>query len=163
MSYCQIMHVWPEEKRIEPGREFRNAHGFLGRIWKSMMVKHRGLGADMYYLSLMESNWNMYEDRSIPLSHRAVLLMSYDNAMLRSKDYAAMVASLRQFSEDMPTPGVCHLRDIADEIEKTTSPAIGFYGHSVSENRFDPEYPRWGDYFDVYEQLAEVEATWAGT
>ena len=163
MSRTTIMSVWPF-RRVECATELPNSWGFAPFIWDAMSKEH--LGYKMQLSDDMEALWQLYKRDDIPLSHRAVLCMTFDNAYIRNKDYNLAATHIRQFLEDFPTipSNVNHLPEIARILDELPdSPAIGFWGTSVSDIPFQGSYNEhnddhdtfdWTTAFDIYDELA---------
>ena len=166
MSRTTIMKVWPF-RRVECATELSNSWGFCPAIWDAMYMKY--LGRKLILSDDMTALWQLYKRSDIPLSHRAVLCMTFDNAYIRNRDYKRAATHIRGFLEDFPTTKekVNHLPEIASILDELPdSPAIGFWGTSVSDTPFLGPYNEcnddydtfdWTMAFDIYDELAAQE------
>lgn len=156
MSHSTILHIWPG-KRIRYGQELRNSHGSAPVIWNALAQKYCG-ARPFGYFEVLDRLWPLYKDPSLPIAHRAVLMMTFDTAYVLRKDYARAATDIRQFLQDFPqaTGYVNHWPTIADLYESDPKiPAIGIYQTSVSENPFKDHRGRnrWSQTYSIYDEL----------
>lgn len=165
MSYTTIKAVWPGEK-VEDLKELRNSHGAAPVIWNEIAKKYLGL-RDYAYSSRTDDLWPLCERPDMPTHHRAVLMMTYDYALVMKADYRQAAADIRAFLDDFPPRAgyVNHWGAIADVFDGNPDcPAIGFHMTSLSEDPFDGPYdeetdeedpPDWSMFWDVYAEAME--------
>lgn len=155
MSRTTILSIWPF-RRIEDLMELRNSWGFAPVIWGALSKEY--LGHEMRLGEDMEELWQLYKRDDIPLSHRAVLCMTFDNAYISSRNYKEAAAHIDQFLKDFPTTlgRVNHWPEIACMFEKVPDcPAIGFHATSVSERPFQGH---WNECIEDYETFDWTKA-----
>lgn len=167
MSHTTIMAVWPGEK-ADKLRTFQNSHGSAPVIWNALAMKYLGLGNFEYSLHAREV-WPLYKRADMPRHQRAVLLMTYDNAIVMKEDYKQAAADIRAFLSDFPQNHeyANHWPEVAGLFESDPDcPAIGFHMTSVSENPFQGQWneeiedydpPDWKWYWDAYAQAEITE------
>ena len=164
MSYTTVKAVWPGEK-AEDFEELYNARASAPIIWNDMAGEY--LGHEGYLNSdKLDLLWPLYMHLGIPLHIRAVLVMTYDRAMVYKRDYARAAADIRAYLADFPGKGgINHWPRIAEIFESNPDvPAIGFHMTSVSEDLFHGPWDGeredygpldWIPFFSVYELLDE--------
>ena len=166
MSYTTVKAVWPGEK-VENLEELQNSHGSAPVIWNRMAVKYLGCDEYMYHRKL-DLLWPLYKHLGIPRYQRAVLVMTYDRALVYKADYAQAAADIRAYLKDFPDGvGVNHWPHIAEIFESNPDvPAIGFHMTSVSEDLFLGEWneeleesgpPDWAEFYSVYALLSKYD------
>lgn len=159
------MAVWPGEK-AEELEELRNSHGTAPVVWNAVAMRYLGL-ADYAYSLRTEEVWPLYKRADMPRHQRAVLLMTYDDAIVMKVDYKQAATDIRSFLSDFqPRVGYAnHWPRIAELFESNPDcPAIGFWMTSVCENPFEGPWneelercddPDWDRYWDAYSKVAE--------
>lgn len=164
MSTTTVKAVWPGDK-AEDIEELRNSHGSAPVIWNEIAKRYLGL-KDYEYSFKTDDLWPLYKRADMPKHQRAVLMMTYDNALVMKEQYKQAAADVRAFLADFPQkPDYAnHWPRIAEIFDgEPDCPAIGFYMTSVSEDPFIGDYneetedydaPDWTQYWDVY-KLAE--------
>jgi len=163
MSRTTVMAVCLGEK-AERLEELQNSWGSAPFVWNALAMQYLGMGAGEYSLRTSEV-LPMYKRPDMPSHQRAVLLMTYDNAIVRQADYKRAAADIRAFLDDFP-PRAGYANHWARIAEIFDSPpdctAIGFWMTSVSENPFQGEWneeleeyaaPDLARYWDVYAEL----------
>lgn len=167
MSYTTIVYIYPNEK-IECGEELRNSWGSAPVVWDSLSQKYLGKDPHRYMSEDMKSLWNLWKNTNIPVSHRAVLMMTFDKAYVGQENYKRAIADIKQFLKDFPQPSDCvnHWPTIAHWMKMHPEiPGMGLWCTSVSENPFDgpwnedkEEYdqPDWNDVYEIYQALDEI-------
>lgn len=165
MSTTTVKAVWPGEK-AENIEELRNSHGSAPVIWNEIAKRYLGM-KDYEYSFRSEEIWPLYKRHDMPEHHRAVLMMTYDNALVIKANYKQAAADIRAFLIDFPPiPGYAnHWPRIADIFDgELDCPAIGFYMTSVCEDNFRGSYndeteeydaPDWSVYWDAYAEAAK--------
>lgn len=168
MSTTTVKAVWPGEK-VEDLEKLRNSHGSAPVVWNEMAKRYLGL-KDYEYSLRSNEVWPLYKRADMPTHHRAVLMMTYDDALVMKADYKRAAADIRSFLEDFPTlDGYAnHWPRIAEVFDSEPDcPAIGFHMTSVSEDPFQGSYneeteeydaPDWSRYWDVYAYAAKWPA-----
>jgi len=168
MSYTTIKAVWPGEK-AEDLQELRNAHGSAPVVWNEIAKRYLGL-RDYEYSFRSDEIWPLYKRPDMPPHQRAVLMMTYDNALVMKVNYKQAAADILAFLSDFPPRAgyVNHWSAIADLFDSEPGcPAIGFRMTSVSEDPFlgpyndekeDYDQPDWSVYWDVYAEAEKWKA-----
>ena len=166
MSQTTIVAVWPNEKS-ECVEKLRNAWGSAPVVWNDMAVRYLDC-RDNGYWSCQDKLWPLYKRNDIPLHHRAVLTMTYDNCYVKQEHYAKAAELIRMYLADFPPDPqhVHHWSRIAEIFESNPAyPAIGFWMTSVCENPFDGEWnddveeyeqPDWSKYWSVFDILESM-------
>lgn len=146
--------------------ELRNGYGSGPVIWNDMAMHHLSCKEHGYF-SRIDEVWPLYKRQDIPLHQRAVLTMTYDNAIVKKENYAEAALHIRKYLEDFPPHEnyVNHWPRIAEIFESNPDcSAIGFWLTSVCENPFvgewnedDDDYdkPDWDKFWSVYESLGQ--------
>lgn len=152
MSETTIIYAYPGEK-YECGEELKNSWGSATYIW-DFMGKTYIPGFSMFREDHMKYLWTLWKKRSIPLYRRAVLMMTFDRALVAKENYKRAAADIRAFlSDHNDITVVNHWPRIAEIFESNPdAPAIGFWMTSVSSNPF---YGGWDD-----EKQAEIPVDW---
>lgn len=161
-----MIGVWPGDK-AETMKEFRNSWGSAPIIWDVFCQRH--LGTHPYsFMQHIDEMWPVYKKPEVPEFAKAVILMTYDNALIYRKDFARAAEDLRWFLDvyRIPEDRVNHWYAIIEILEHNPDvPAIGFWMTSVVENPFqgpfdeeldDYRSPDWSRYWDVYAEVQEV-------
>ena len=168
MSYTTIKAVWPGEK-AEDLRELRNSHGSAPVVWNEIAKRYLGL-RDYEYSFRSDEVWPLYKRPDMPPHQRAVLMMTYDNALVMKANYKQAAADIRAFLADFPQrEGYAnHWPEIADLFDSDPEcPAIGFHMTSVCEDPFhgswndeaeDYDQPDWSVYWDAYAEAEKWKA-----
>lgn len=162
MSYTTVLHIFPGDK-VECGEELKNAWGSATYVWAYMGNKYIP-HFSMFQQRAMIDLWKLYENRTIPLHQRAVLMMTFDRAYVSREHYARAAKDIRLFLRDHnDTTVVNHWPRIAEIFEGNPDvPAIGFWHTSVSDNPFHggwdeekEEYrpPNWDECYEIYTDL----------
>lgn len=165
MSRTTVMAVWPGD-RAERLLELRNSHGTAPVVWNAVAMQYLGF-ADYAYSRRAEEVWPLYKRADMPRHQRAVLLMTYDDAIVMRADYKQAAADIRAFLDDFPPRDgyANHWPRIAELFDSNPDcPAIGFWMTSVCENPFEGPWneelgmrdaPEWDRYWDAYSKAAE--------
>lgn len=179
MSYCEIIPF--VAGKPDGGEEFRNAWGGAARIWESLYaryLKDPGKEYDCWINDKTGRLWKLAHNAEVPFSARAVLVSTFDWAIVRRENFSRFVRDLREFDEQFPAPDgtVNHLPGWASHIESLerdeSVEAIGFLGTSVGESLFQEwdeeadapiiyDLNERSEHFEVYERL-EYEAVKQG-
>lgn len=163
MSHMEIKFIF-EDKTIE-SKELSNAHGGAPFVWNIVAKKYLGL-APGAYLFESEKIWPLYKKNEMPLHHKAVLLMTYDGAVITKPYFKKAAQDIRAFLADFKQESqsesrINHWNEIAQELEKDPGcAAVGFYWTSVGEDPFQGSYDEesedylpfsnWGALWSVY-------------
>jgi hypothetical protein len=158
MSYSTIYSI-KFSKQCEEIAELRNGHGSAPVIWDALGQKYLGLRP---FAFTDERIWKLYEDKSIPAHHRAVLIMTFDHAYLKKANFKRAAQDIRKFLADFPRDPqyVNHWPKIAEILESSDVEDvqnIGIQHTSVSENQFmdGSKARKKKDCYEVYETLEE--------
>lgn len=147
MSTTTIKAVWPGEK-VETLQELKNSFGAAFVVWDEIAMRY--LGAEPYgFMSLREKLWPVWKREDMPQHHKAVMIMTYDNALVMRENYAQAAVDIRAYLKDFPAKGgnVNHWDAIATMFESVPDcPAVGFWMTSTSEDPFEGE---WSDELDA--------------
>ena len=163
MSTTEIKLLKHPEGVIEE-IELRNSHGSAPVVWDIMAQNYLGLPPFGYSFQT-DKLWPLWKDLSIPEHQRAVLGMTYDNAVIIKTDFARAASDLKKFLQDFPVNPEYenHWPTILEVFESNPDcDAIGFYWTSVSEDPFLGEYNEdteeyepmnWKNYWSMYNTL----------
>ena len=167
MSRTIVIKLWPGIG-TEDLKELSNSWGFAIPVWQALSVyyfdKEMNLG-DLDYL------YPLYQREDVPLAHRAVLCMTFDNAYVSRKDFALAAEHIRQYLKDFPPKArnVDHWDTIADIFDSVPDcHAIGFWATSVSDRPFLGHYNesiddydpfKWEGAYDIYDELIPAQAS----
>lgn len=168
MSRTTIIHVYPNEK-IECGEELHNSWGSAPYVWDFLIKRYIDSAGNMMYEKYTKILWGMWKDKNVPLHQRAVLMMTFDRAYVLKKDYDRASKDIHLFLSDYNNPEVVNHWPRLSEIFDSNPdvPAIGLWCTSVSDNPFsggwdedkdEPFPPNWGECYDVYKCLDELES-----
>lgn len=136
MSYCEICVVESDGK-VSPHKEFRNSWGGAARIWHSLAREYLGDKAE--WLFDPDKLWALQDNEDISPEVRAVLISTFDNAMIKKENFEIMAILYDTFHKTYPVePGAAdHLPAIAAEIRKLIAAdnvqAVCFYWTSCGE------------------------------
>jgi hypothetical protein len=165
MSSTTIHAVWPGEK-VEDLEELRNSWGSAPPVWDAIAMRYLGMAEHECFLRI-EELWPVYDRPDMPAHQRAVLMMTYDRAMVMREHYKRAAADIRAWLVDFPQEPGCanHWPRIADLFDSEPDcPAIGFRMTSVTESLFwgqwndereDYDPPDWSQFWSVYEVADE--------
>jgi len=168
MSTTTVKAVWPGEK-AEDLEELRNSHGSAPVVWNEIAKRYLGL-KDYEYSLHSDEIWPLYKRADMPAHQRAVLMMTYDNALVMKANYKQAAADIRAFLADFPPrPDYAnHWARIAEIFDgELGCPAVGFHMTSVSEDPFlgqyneetdDHDQPDWAVYWDAYAEASKWPA-----
>lgn len=172
MSYCAIVTF--EDGMPNDIVEYKNAWGGAARIWNSLFNKYLKDPYVQYdtWLSYGTKGdrrlWDLYKREDLSMFERAVLVSTFDHAIIFMKNFQQFANHLREFANHYPVDNsVCHLLSWAGFIESCGAEAIGFYGTSVCQNlwfdwddKTEESIPynlnSRNDHFEVYELLSKV-------
>ena len=164
VSYSTIKALWPGEKQ-EDLETLRNSWGSAPVVWDALCQKYLGAAPHGFLNADLDRLWRLWEDATIPLYYRSVLMMTFDRAYVTKKDYTRAAQDIRSFLADFPQkPSYANnWPRIADVFESDPDiPAIGIRHTSVSEDPFQggwneetdsPEPLDWSTCYDLYEML----------
>lgn len=134
-------------------------------IWEGISQRWLGKSVNEYLYTPKEDQvWNLWRKPSIPLSHRAVLMMTFGRAYIVKADFARAIIDLEAFQRDFPAgKSVEHTWEgIRSLIARVQYPALGFYVHPLTENPFEGTWDKgtqsyrpfdWTTAYDVYAML----------
>jgi hypothetical protein len=173
MSRTYILSIWPGEK-YALARELRNSWGSAPLVWNAMSQKYLGTKPYEYMLgNQIEKLLPLWKDKSIPISFRAVLTLTYDRMYVLRKDYPRMVADISAFLNSFTIPSMAanHWPEIGNYLDSNPDcPAVALWCTSVSECGFEGPWNEekqchdpfdWATASDLYAELAAEEATHA--
>lgn len=145
MSTTAVYGVWPDEKKVEEVAEYSNGWHSAPLLWDELAKRYLGVDSFMFHADRL---WKLVKDDRLSRSQKAVLTMTFDNAIIMAEDYEQAVRDIKEVMGDLLIGG--HWVRIADLLaSKPNSPAIGFYWTSVSENPFDGGWTENDDGEDV--------------
>lgn len=160
MSTLTIKSVWPGEQATAL-QMLSNSFGGALVVWNELAMHY--LDAKPYeFMSLLEKLWPLWKREDVPYHHKAVLLMTYDKALVMRANYAQAALDIRAYLKDFPPRGtVNHWGAIAAMFESVPAcPAVGFWMTSVSEDPFEAPWNEeldvagdidWSRYWNVYD------------
>lgn len=178
MSYCEL--VFFRQGKAADGIEFRNSWGGSARIWDALFnryLKDPDVEYDSWLTRQMKPGgsralWDLGKRRDLPEFERAVMMFTYDFALVKQKDFPRLAADLRKFAEAYPVQrgNVDHLVSWADAIEiqiGTDADAVAVYGTSCGERWMSVPMPDDEDsrpydmavddkHWDIYEELGNT-------
>lgn len=169
MSYTTILE-------LKQGRdpvmltELMNSHGSAPVIWDEIGKRHLGWTQN-WRLQDLEILWPLHKRKDIPFHHRAVLMMTFDNAYVKRKNFKRAAKDIRKFMQDFPKKEgkVNHwpaIADLFDKYRKKECHAIGIWHTSVTENPFLGDYDDesevylpidWKKLYEIYETLEAIK------
>jgi hypothetical protein len=145
VSYCAIV-TFRDGKPAEY-EEFRNSWGGAAYVWDALFNRYLRESEYDSWMSRTQQLWDLSNSAEVPRERRAVLLSTFDYALVMRADFAQFASDLRAFRRDFgivrPNKGiggwksyevVCHLDGWAAFVESLDAEAVGFYGTSVGEN-----------------------------
>lgn len=173
MSRLTVKALWLEEK-AEDLKEFKNSYGGAFHVWKGMSERY--LGEEVSWLIVsdeLDKLWPLCAHRDIPVHHRAVLSMTYDNAYVLRHHFGRAAQDIRAWLKDFPlVGGENHWPALATLFESNPDvPAIGFHWTSVAADPFDTGWdddancetpPEWENFWSVYDEFDALEAELQG-
>ncbi len=152
--------------------EFQNSWGGAARIWGSLFSKY--IPKQHEYDNWMQAAedkrlWGICKDPRLSDAERIVYAFSMDNALVKKEDFAAMAKALREFVEQNPREGICHLEAFAKVFDESQGDAIGLHATSICENpwiewseELDESVPydiaKGEKHFFVFESLSDFAA-----
>ena len=156
MSYTTIVNI-KEDNTNESIIELKNSWGSATVIWSEFCKEYMGIDNKKTILSDSDYDrlWTKYKDSSIPIHHRAVLMMTYDGAYVDKKDFKRAESDIRKCLFDLlydyDKLAVNHWPKIADVFKKDQGyHRIGLWCTSVCENPFNGE---WNEELEEYEPI----------
>ena len=153
---------------VEEIEEFHNGHGSAPVIWDTISQKYLGLRPFEYSFHT-DKLWPLWKNKSIPKTHRAVLGMTYDDAVIIKPDFKRAADDIRQFLKDFPVnpeyenhwPAILQIFESDPDCD-----SICFHWTSVSENPFSGDWndetedydpPNWKKYWSMYYSLDKFD------
>lgn len=133
--------------------EFRNSHGSAPVVWDLMAQKYLKL-PPFNYMFNTDKLWPLWKRKDIPESHRAVLGMTYDNAVIAKKDFGRAAKDLRFFLNDFyfNPEHENHWPAILNILESELDcDAIGFHWTSVTEDPFLSDFDEDLDEYKTFD------------
>ena len=173
MSYTQL--IFFKNRVADSAIEYQNSWGGTAMIWTVLFdryctKKHQYDG--WHDQESAKQLWALTSNKDIPLSYRAALAFTYDNAYVSKKNKERFIQDLNKFREDFKfeTLGkVNHLKTWIKDIEehlKDEYTDIALYSTSVCENPWMPwdseneeglfvnlEENEDNKYWEIYEEL----------
>ena len=101
MSRTTVLKLWPRTTiNAEHLMELPNSWGFAIPVWQALSEGY----CDRKFLisENLEYLWKLHSQADIPLAHRAVLCMTFDNAYVSRKDYGQAADHIREYLRDYP-------------------------------------------------------------
>lgn len=171
MSVTTVLGLVPGES-VEELCELLNSHGTHPVIWNALCQKYYQTKDLAYNGTVLDLLWPRWQDASIPVFERALLLMTYDHAYVLKRNYARAAHDIQQWLEAHPPHSgrVNHWPALRDFYASDPPyEAIGLWGTSITENMFldldafdeeSQEYlPVTKDVlYEVYELVDSVES-----
>jgi hypothetical protein len=166
MSHSTLVEVKKGSSPIDI-MELRNGHGSAPVIWDSMFQRYVDGNGRYWEDENMDKLWPLHKDKTIPASHRAVLMMTFDTAIVRKENFPIAAADIRSFMAEFPPnpEHVNHWPRIAEYYESNPDiSALGIHHTSVSENPFDGEWDEeaeeygptdWDSVYEIYETIKQ--------
>ena len=179
MSYCEIKRF--DNDVVSDAREFRNSWGGHAMVWTrcyDRYLKDPKKDFDCWGNAGEGDRrlWDLPKRIDLPDFVRAVLVSTFDHAIVHKEHFERFRHHLRQFVEFFGTQGgVCHLIGYVEFIEANMdAQAIGFHGTSVcsdpwlehpaaSEDDDDPDLVPYNlasgkKHFETYDGIAKWDA-----
>lgn len=163
MSTMEIKLLKNEEGIVD-SIELQNAHGGCIVIWDQVAVKYLNKKPFQYF-TCTEEIWPLWKNKNLPEHHRAVLGITYDNALVLKEHFLRAASDIEKYLEDFPIDKnyVNHWEEILKVFKSNPNcEAIGFYWTSVGEDPFLGEYNEktedyeklsWEKFWSVYHVL----------
>ena len=153
MSRTTILRLWPNTTiAAESLHELSNSWGFAIPVWQALAVQYGNRPFQLH--ENLDYLWKLYERADIPLAHRAVLCMTFDNAYVSRKDFTRAASHIRQFLDAFPPKAgnVDHWMAVACMFDSIPDcHAIGFWATSVSDCPFEGSYNEATDDYDPFD------------
>lgn len=118
---------------------YQNAHGGAPLVWDHVSQKYLGT-KPFEYMFCTEKLWPLWKNRSVPKEIRAVLGITYDDAVIEKKHFAQAASDIGFFLDNFKIneSHVNHWHAIKALLESEPDcDAVGFYWTSVAEDPFD--------------------------
>lgn len=162
------------DKKPSSELQFQNSWGGAAYIWGALFCKYlrQPEQPDSAWIFHTKAVWDLASRKDIPRAYRAVLISTFDFALVAKENFGQYTKDLKDFQRTLAYPGVCHLGNWAFALEHEI-PAdvsyIGFIGTSVSGgvwSSFDEasdtdikyDLASGTQHFEVYEDLAKLAA-----
>jgi hypothetical protein len=184
MSYTAILGIWPGEK-YETIFRLHNSWGSAPPVWEALAREFLDLKKSYEYpnkgyMERIDDVFALHKDLTIPISLRAVLMMTAERVYVSRKDYARAEGDIFNFMAHYPDLSCCvedgvvlqgkrayHWPSIALYYGQNPKyPAIALHCTSVSPNPFanswketedgkdEVEVPfDWSTAYDLYAEL----------
>lgn len=171
MSSCSLIEF--RGGKPDTYEDYGNSWGGAAFIWTAIFdkwLKDPNIPYDNWMNEKDRRLWDAWKRSDLPDFVKAVLVSTFDGAIVARENFAQYAADLRQFCELFPKGDrYCHLLKWADVISASDAEHIGFHHTSVSEdpwqewNEEKAEYVPYDlatgdDHFDVYQFLASPPA-----
>lgn len=134
MSYCDLTFF--RDGRPAEHVEFRNSWCGVARIWDALFKRHieKQREHDSWLFDEGKRVWALWDNEAVPDFARRVLGVTFDNAIVGSRFFPALVADLRRFERDYDAfPS--HLDAWVQAIEaRLDMDGVGLYATSVSRH-----------------------------
>lgn len=161
MSHTTIKAVWPGEGTDDLGG-LRNAWGSAPAVWGALGKRYLDSEGAVFHRNGADI-WALAKRQDIPRSTRAVLVMTFDKAIIMRKDYAQAADDIEDAIHQLGM-AKSHWPRIADLLRSNPEcPAIGFHWTSVTEDPFQGDWnedadqhdpPDWSKFWSVYEHAS---------
>lgn len=144
MSYTRV-YAMPKTGPVEPVETFRNSYGFGARIWTSMSLRYFNEKPDMFGEGAIQKVWDLWKNPEVPVAYRAVMLSTFDYAVIEWERLREMAAHYRAFRTSMPVEeqAADHLLEISELLEdlfigqRRDMAGVCFYPMSVAEDLWE--------------------------
>lgn len=108
MSYTEMFKV-PETGPIEHVADFSNAFLSAWHVWSEMAKAYLGQEAShLMSQGNMQRVWDLWK-HDVPLSHRIVMLFTFDNVMVKRENFLRLAKAMDAFA-DRFGPGTLRLQ-----------------------------------------------------
>jgi hypothetical protein len=105
MSRTTVLGIWPGEK-YKILLELGNSWGSAPPVWGALAKEFLGMRNAYYprpgWMENLDKVFDLYKDSRVPLSLRAVLMMTFDRAYVIEKNYERAAKDIRAFMEHYP-------------------------------------------------------------
>lgn len=143
MSTTTVYLITKGGKLKEAG-EFQNSHGWGPYVWSAVSEKYLGDAAFWLINGGREEGkkfWALWKDARLPAHWKAMMLMTFDWAVVERTRFKEMAEHIRKFVADQKPSGfVNHWPAFAEIMEQhandKTVMGLCFWGTTLSENKW---------------------------
>ena len=96
---CTEMYIVDKDGNVVPHKEFHNSHRGSMMVWRQIANSMGFEGFTFLTGDRMQKVWDMWQDKSAPLSHRIVMASTFDNVMVQRENLPRLIQAIEEYSK----------------------------------------------------------------